>query len=187
MDPNNMSFEEWMKYMDENFGSEASDSQSSCPDEEYGNPYGAGRYGYIRSSKNCKALIRGKNAQFNSEHNRWFEHIRCAYTCWRDGRAEQEYDDMYRDQLEKKRPLISYREAFYELEYGNSRDEVASMMVILTDCTKGNHRSFHFDLDNITMHEAQEYIDALENWSYTGELNIGPYRGIPAYGPWCAK
>jgi hypothetical protein len=32
-----------------------------------------------------------------------------------------------------------------------------------------------------------EYIEAVKKWHATGELNIGPYSGIPQYRPWEAK
>lgn len=184
MDPNNMSFEEWMKYMDENFGSEASDSQISCPDEEYGNPYGAGRYGYIRSSKDNSYLFLGDEAGFDPEYNLWYEYIGCGYACERDGIALQEADDMDLFYLYKEYPDMTCKESHYDFTYGNTRDEVSWASFSLTEHEGGKKRTFYFHLENISMLEAKEYVAALEKWHRTGELNIGPYNGSPTYNPW---
>ena len=152
--------------------------------KEIGNPYGAGRYGYIRSSEDCEAMILGRKACFELSCNRWIEHIWRGYACWRDGKAELEWDGLYRDEFLEEHPLISYMEAFYELEYGNTRDEVATAWFCLKDRKGKKHRAFHFEISNVSMQEFDEYIAALKKWHMTGELNIGAYTGVPEFGPW---
>lgn len=152
--------------------------------KEIGNPYGAGRYGYIRSSEDCDALISGRDARFELSCNRWIEHIWCGYACWRDGKANQEWDDLYRAEILENHPSITFMEAFYELEYGDTRDQVANAWFLLEDHKANRHRFFDFEINNVSMQEFEEYIGALENWHMTGELNAGPYTGVPMFGPW---
>ena len=149
-----------------------------------GNPYGAGRYGYIRSSEDCDALISGRDARFELSCQRWIEHIWCGYACWRDGQADQEWEDLYRDKFSKEHPLITYKEAFYEFEYGDTRDRVDNAWFFLEEHKEHQKRFFEFEINNVSMCEFEEYIAAIERWHMTGELNIGPYEGIPTFGPW---
>ncbi len=152
--------------------------------EEIGNPYGAGRYGYIRSSEDCDALISGRNARFELSCNRWIEHIWCGYASWRDGKADQEWDDLFRDEFRQKHPLINYKEVFYELEYGDTRDQVPYAWFLLEECEGNKNRWFNFGVNNVSMQDFEEYIAALERWHMTGELNIGPYNVSLSFSPW---
>ncbi len=59
--------------------------------------------------------------------------------------------------------------------------------MILAEYEQTRYRTFVFFLDNILRAEMNEYMEAVEKWHKTGELNIGPYQGIPEYGLWEAK
>lgn len=151
---------------------------------EFGNPRGAGRYGYIRSSEDCDALITNEDAQYDTNSKRWFEHIHCGYACGRDGIASQEWDDLYLDEYYKERPEANFREAYYDFQYGFTRKTISEGMFILKERLGGRHRTFDFDVSRITMAEFEAYISAIEEWHRTGELNIGPYKGVPHYDRW---
>lgn len=151
---------------------------------EFGNPYGAGRYGYIRSAEDSEAMMSGTEARFDSDHNRWFEYMGCGYACGRDGQALQEADDYDLYYFHKDHPKINCKESFHDLEYGNTRNEVAYAYFLLMEYVGNKHRTFSFHLENITMQEAKEYIAAVESWHCTGELNIGPFSSCPCYGHW---
>lgn len=187
MDVNNMSFEEWRKYADEYFGLEEADSSGDEEEQASGNPYGAGRYCYIRSSMDSSCLFLGNEAGFDSEYNLWYEYIGCGYACERDGIALQEADDIDLYHLHKEYPEMICKESHYDFTYGDTRDEVSWASFSLTECEGGRERTFYFDLENISMLEAKEYVSAIEKWHRTGEFNIGPYRGIPSYTAWRTK
>ena len=57
-------------------------------------------------------------------------------------------------------------------------------MFLLIVQNHGKRKTFSFDLENVTKQEYQKYFEAIENWHCTGELNVGPYSGMPAYGQW---
>lgn len=151
---------------------------------ENGNPYGAGRYCFTRSSETSEAMMLGDEAQFDLTCYRWFEYMGCGYAHWRDGKAFQEADDMDLYYFHKEHPAINCRESSYDLEYGNTRDEVAYASFLLMEYVDTRHRFFSFDTENITMAEAMKYVDAIEDWHRTGELNAGPYHGCPEYSSW---
>ena len=151
---------------------------------QLGNPHGAGRYGYIRSSEDHGALIAGEKARYDADSKRWFEYIQCGYACGRDGIASQEWDDLYLDEFYKSRPQVSYREAYYDFQYGFTRNQISDVMIILKEKQSDRHRTFDFDLSKISMKEFEAYLAAIEEWHRTGELNIGPYKGVPNYDRW---
>jgi hypothetical protein len=57
-------------------------------------------------------------------------------------------------------------------------------MIILKEKQSDRHRTFDFDLSKISMKEFEAYLAAIEEWHRTGELNIGPYKGVPNYDRW---
>lgn len=177
-----LDFEEWCKSLEELWEAEGGDSDVKYAGSD--NCCGAGRYGFIRSSENWEALIRGKEAEFRPEADRWYEHIYCGYASWRDGDADLEWVGMSRDQFKKEHPLIRYREAFYDFQYGKTRTQVAFASFWLKEYEGPKYRKFDFNLKDITMQQMEEYLTALESWSLSGELNVGPYSGIPAYKAW---
>ena len=151
---------------------------------QLGNPHGAGRYGYIRSSEEREALISDESAQYDTDSKRWFEYIQCGYACGRDGIASREWDDLYLDEFYKSRPQVSYKEAYYDFQYGVTRNRISDVMIILKEKQGDRHRTFDFDLSKISMKEFEAYLAAIEEWHRTGELNIGPYKGVPNYDRW---
>lgn len=151
---------------------------------QFGNPHGAGRYGYIRSSEDREALISGESAQYDTDSKRWFEYIQCGYACGRDGIASQEWDDLYLDEFYKERPQADFREAYYDFRYGFTRRRISDVIFILKEKQGNRHRTFDFDLSKITMKEFEEYLTAIQEWHRTGELNIGVYKGVPHYDRW---
>ena len=182
MDNNEMIFDEWHKTLAE--FCEGLNHDVTEEYEEDGNPSGAGRYGFIRSSEDCEALIRGKNAEFRPESNRWFEHIYCGYACWRDGQAELEYDDIEREEFHKEHPQIHYKEAFYDFQYGDTWDSVATASFWLEEREGPMYREFHFNVKDITRKQLDECFTAIENWQCTGELILWHFSTFPCTGPW---
>ena len=152
--------------------------------KEIGNPYGAGRYSYTRSSTDSGAMLLDDQARFDPKSNRWFEHMGCGYACERDGIALQEADDADLYDFHRDNPKINCRESMYDLQYGDTRAEVAHAFFLLMEYAGGKYRSFYFGLDDVSMQEMEKYIAAVENWHSTGELNIGPHHGCPNYGDW---
>ena len=152
--------------------------------KEIGNPYGAGRYGYTRSSKDSEAMLFGTEARFEAECGRWFEYMGGGYACWRDGKALQEADDADLYYFHRDNPEIECRESMYDFEYGDTRDDVSHAFFYIAEYEKNRYRTFSFSLDDISRQEMNEYIEAMEKWHVTGEFDAGPYRGIPNYGPW---
>lgn len=155
--------------------------------KENGNPYGAGQYGYTRSSGNSEAMIFGTAATFDETCGRWFEYMGCGYACVRDGIALQEADDADLYYFHRDNPTISCRESMYDLQYGDTREDVSYGFIFLAEYEATRFRTFSFSVDDISMHDMNEYIDAVEKWHITGEFNVGPYNGIPEYRPWEAK
>ena len=184
MENNEMNLDEWRKCLEEYFEGEDWDSWEESEENVSGNPYGAGRYGFIRSAENCEFLIRGKKAEFRPESNRWFEHISCGYACWRDGDAELEYDAAAREDLYKKYPQMSYKEVFYNFEYGETRDCVACASFWMEEVEKAMYREFHFDLEDITVQQLEECFAAIENWHDTDEFQLWHFALHPCTGPW---
>lgn len=179
-----MDFEEWYAYMEELYKERMQNSQEEIEEAECGNPYGAGRYGFIRSSKDWQALIRGKEAEFRPESNRWFEHIYCCYSCWRDGQADLEFDGEARDKFDEEHSLANYMEAFYELEYGDTRNQVAEVSFHLSEHEGPKYREFHFDLKDISKDQLEECFVAIEKWQCTGKLELWHFSTYPCVGPW---
>ena len=151
---------------------------------EIGNPYGAGRYGYIRSSEDREALLSDENVEYDASSKRWFEHIWCGYACGRDGIAFQEWDELELDAFYKERPHVNYREGYYDFQYGFTRKRISEVFFILKEKKGSKDRTFSFQLKRISMKKFEEYLAAIEEWNRTGELNIGPYKGVPNYDRW---
>lgn len=177
-------FDAWYAYMTEAYEERTRDSQEECEEAAHGNPYGAGRYGFIRSSEDWKALIRGKEAEFRIESGRWFEHNYCCYSCWRDGQADLEFDGVARDEFDKEHPLTNYMEAFYELEYGDTQDQISEVSFHLSEHEGPKYREFHFDLKDITEDQLEECFAAIEKWHCTGELELWHFSTYPCIGQW---
>lgn len=154
---------------------------------EFGNPDGAGRYGYIRSAKDYNDLISGKDARFDAESKRWFEHIYCGYACWRDGKASQEFDGVFLDEFEKEHPQAWYKEVFYDFQYGDTRDHVSLAIFWLTENEGEKYRDFTFELKDTTMKRLEECLVAVEKWHCTGELAFDDFSFTPCYGQWKKK
>ena len=152
--------------------------------KEFGNPRGAGQYGYIRSSEDRQALTMDEMMSYDPTSKRWFEDYGKGYNCERDGVLIQEWDAMMLDSIYKSRPKVSFREAFYDIQYGFTRNQIANVTIILKEKQGDMHRTFDFEVKQITMKAFKEYVDALVEWHRTGELNIGPYKGEPDYGCW---
>jgi hypothetical protein len=152
---------------------------------EFGNPRGAGVYGYIRSAEDSDFMMLGEEARYDSDSNRWFEYMGCGYACWRDGKALQDADDFDLQYFHDAHPRMRCRESFHELEYGNTRDDVSHALFLLMEYDKSKSRTFSFNLDNVTMAQAKEYIAAVEEWHITGDLRIGALTFSPCCGPWC--
>lgn len=186
MNNNNMNFDEWYKCLEEFCEGLTHDSQEECEyeDDVCGNPYGAGGFGFIRSATSKRSLVYGDSAEYNRSCNRWFEYVTSGFSCGADGDYEDDWYALDREDFDRKHPRISYKEVYYRFTYGNTRDEIAEAMFLLIEQNKGKHRTFSFALENITKQKFQKYFEAIENWHCTGELNIGPYSGLPAYGPW---
>lgn len=152
-----------------------------------GNPQGAGKYCTIRSSKNSAAMLLGDRAKFDIQCDRWFEYIGCGYECWREAKYQQDADDTDLYYFHKHHPEIKCRESLYDFQYGETYEDVSHALVLLAEYEQTRFRMFTFSLDDISICEMNAYIEAVEKWHATGELNVGPYRGIPQYGPWEAK
>ena len=152
-----------------------------------GNPQGAGMYCIIRSSEDSGAMWLGDRAEFNVECGRWFEYMGCGYGCWRDGKYLQEADDMDLYYFHRDHPEIKCREAMYDFQYGDTRDDVSYAFVFLAEYEEKRVRTFSYSLDDISREEMNLHIEAIKKWHATGELNVGPYSGIPEYRPWEAK
>ncbi len=182
---NNADFDEWYKSLAEFCeGITPIFQEGEYKDDTYGNPYGAGGFGFIRSATSKRSLVYKEIAEYNPRCNKWFEYITYGCSCGADCDYEGDWYALDRDDFDRKHPRIVYKEAYYRFTYGDTRDEVAEAMILLIDHNKGKSRMFSFNLENITKQEFQEYFEAIENWHCTGELNIGPYHGLPAYGPW---
>lgn len=143
-----------------------------------------GRYQYIRSSKDKTAMMCEPQAKFDNCNNRWFERFGCSYTCWRDGKALFEADEYDLQGFHMNHRRINCKESFYEIEYENKGSDIAYGYFCLTEYVGRQHRCFYFNFHNLTAEEFAAYISAVEDWHLSGELNIGPYSGLPAYEPW---
>lgn len=182
MDKKNKKYEENNDWMEEFYTDD--DWEDDDPYDIYGNPYGAGRYRYSRSSEDCEAMLLGDDAEFNGKYNRWFEYMGCGYACSRDGQAMMEADEIDMWDFHTENPQVNCREGFFDLEYGDTDKDVAFAFIYLTEYEAGKHRSFSFSLADISMSEMEKYIAAIETWHGTGKFNIGQYHGIPAYDSW---
>lgn len=148
------------------------------------NPYGAGGFGFIRSSKKRKALPYKECAEWGKKSQRWFEHIQSSFSCGADENAEEDWYALDREGYDIRHPYIEYKEAYYHFRYGKTKAEIAEAIFLLIE-KKGNmNRTFSFDLDNISLQELKEYITAIEEWHRTGELNIGEFNGNPRFSSW---
>ncbi len=151
---------------------------------EYGNPYGAGRYRYMRSSEEHDAMMWEDRMKYDHTYNRWIETFGCGYDCGRDGVASMEADEFDLMDFHCEHPLMNCRESFYELTYGDTKESLTYAFFFVQEYVGRQTRDFCFSFSELSMQEANEYIAALEEWHRTGELNVGPYRGEPQYDPW---
>jgi hypothetical protein len=184
MNENELDFEEWYKSLEEFSKGMNNDSQKKSKDDEGGNFYGAGGFGYIRSSKSKKSLVYQESAEYNSSCNRWFEYLKGGFSCEADSDLEDDWYALYRADFDRKHPRITYKEAYYRFTYGNTRDEIADVMFLLIEQNRGKSRTFSFDMENITKQEFQKYFEAIEHWHCTGELNVGEFKGTPPFTTW---
>ena len=152
-----------------------------------GNPQGAGMYCAIRSSEDSAAMLLGDRAEFDIQCSRWFEYLGCGYECWRDGKYQQEADDADLYSFHRDHPEITCRESMYDFQFGDTEDVVSYAFMFLAEYEEKRVRMFSFSLGDISCQEMNEYIKALKKWHATGELNVGPYSGVPKYRPWEAK
>ena len=162
----------------------AEDMLEIYEDDEFPDTSDAGRYCWTRSSEDPKAMMRGKRADFNSKVGRWFESMGCGYACWRDGKYFQEEDIMSIDDFHDSHPNITCRESCYDLEYGDTEDDVRYAWFYLEEYEGKKHRTFDISMLDIPMSTAEEYIAAIEEWHRTGEFNIDQYHGCPNFSPW---
>ena len=151
---------------------------------EDGNPYGAGRYRFMRSSEDRSAMMWGNMTRYDQTSNRWVESFGCGYNCARDGVASAEADEFDIMDFHREHPRIHCRESFFELEYGDTRELVAYAFFFVQEYAGRQTRYFSCSFSDISIQEANEYIAALEEWHHTGALNVGLYHGEPQYGPW---
>lgn len=121
---------------------------------------------------------------YNEKYKRWFESWECAYACGHDGDAFMEADGIDLMLFYDEHPLIKCRESFYDLVYGNTRDEATETMFLLIEYVGNQYREFSFDLENIAIQDVNKYIAAIKNWHYTGEFTIGEFSGPPVYEHW---
>lgn len=188
MDMEHMSDEEFKKQLEELFGDDLLDADEECPyeDEEVasGNPHGAGFYNYIRSAEDSDWMMMGEEARFDADSNTWFEYMGCGFACERDGIGLQEADEIDMYLFHKEHPQMKCRETFFEFVYGNTRDEVSCGLFVLTEYDGAKHRSFSFNLKDISLAQAKEYVALVEEWHATGELHLGPLSCRPCQGPW---
>ncbi len=178
--------EEFVREWNEYRGITDSETESECQEEENlaGNPYGAGFYTYIRSAENSDWMMMGADARFDADSNTWFEYMGGGYACWRDGKALQEADELDMDDFHSEHPEMKCRESFFDLEYGETRDDITDGLFILAEYDGAKHRSFSFNLKDVTLTQAKEYVALVEAWHTTGELHLGPLSCNPCQGPW---
>lgn len=184
MENNEMSFEEWYEITGRELQAKIDASQEITKDEVQGNPYGAGRYGIIRSSLNSNAMIAGEDAEYNAEYSRWFEYRGCGYACEEDGWALEEQDDLEIADFHNNHPTIKCRETYFEMTYGNTREEIATAHFLLLEYSGKLHRDFSFDLTDVSVESVKECVDSVEAWHCTGELKMGNFSTRPCDGPW---
>ena len=151
---------------------------------DYESPRDSGRYSFIRSSEHSEAMMMGEEARFIDEYNRWIEYIGCGYACERDAWALREADEIDSMEFYKDITHLDFKEAFYDFQYGDTYDEVSHAFFYLTEYVGNQERTFTFSLDDRPLQEVKDYVAAIEKWHCTGELNIGPYTGVPNYRPW---
>ena len=181
---NETNFDEWYERLEEYRAGLNSHLQEEQEEDVSGNLHGAGGFGFIRSATSKKSLVYKEIAEYNRSCNRWFEYIASGFSCSADSDYEDDWYALDREAFDRKHPRIIYKEAYYRYTYGNSREEITEALILLIEKNKEKHRTFSFNLENITKQEFQKYFEAIEKWHCTGELNIGPYSGAPAYGPW---
>jgi hypothetical protein len=193
MDMENMTNEEFQKQLEEfvrewneyhGITQAESDAQWQEDEDLAGNPYGAGFYTFIRSAEDSAWMMMGDEARFDSASNTWFEYMGCGYACERDGIGLQEADEIDMYHFHKEHPQMKCRETFFDLVYGRTRDEVALGLFVLTEYDGAKSRSFSFDLKDVTLAQAKEYVALVEAWHATGELCLGPLKCNPCQGPW---
>lgn len=148
------------------------------------NPYSAGRYGAMQSSEDRDALFTGCCAKYDTASNLWFKDYWCGYSCLHNGKESMEWYFDDKNEFYRNRPHACYKESFYNLVYGETQTQIDYVVFDLEEVQGEKYRAFSFDLENTTMQEFEEYLAAMEKWHRTGELNIGPYKGVPHYEPW---
>ena len=183
---NGANFDEWYKSIAEFCEGLNHNSPNERKREDVVNrpPCGAGGFGFIRSATSKRSLVYREIAEYNRSCNRWFEYITGGFAGAADADYEDDWYALDRDDFDRKHPHIVYKEAYCRFTYGNTRDEIAEAMFLLIVQNHGKRKTFSFNLENISKQEFDEYFAAIESWHCTGELNIGPYSGLPAYGPW---
>jgi hypothetical protein len=143
-----------------------------------------GRYGHIHSSEDKRAMLYGDSAYFDTENHRWFEYIGCEYECYLDAVDQRKADDNDIMSLAKNIPELSHKEVYYTLDYNSSGDKVDLGQFIFTEYGNSKVREFILFVRDISMEEAQEYINAAIDWHYTNRFEIGRLSFFPCSGPW---
>lgn len=174
----------FMEHAEEYFALVEKEGQRKQDPDPTEKPYGAGGFGFIRSSKKKKALPYKESAEWDKESQRWFEYVQGAFSCGADEDAEEDWYALDRQDYDCRHPHIAYKEAYYHFRYGKTKAEVAEAIFHLIEKNGNMDRTFRFNLDNVSMQELEEYITAIEGWHRTGKLNIGNFSGEPKFGPW---
>lgn len=95
-----------------------------------------------------------------------------------------DYDGMERHEHDRKLKTESYKDVFYYLQYGDTRDQVAYVEFFMSEYEGSGKREFDFTLENISMQQFDACIAAIENWHYSGELVLGDFSTYACPGPW---
>ena len=143
-----------------------------------------GCYGYIRSSKDKRAMLYNDFTIYDEEDDLWFEHIIREYEHYSNSAAQRRMDENTITTFAKENPELSHKEVFYTLDYNSAGNRVDSGRFILTEYKDTRIREFCFWVSDISMEESQKYIDAAVCWHYTNRFEIGHLVFFPCSGPW---
>ena len=127
-----------------------------------------GRYYYLRSSRDRRAMMFDEGTMYDPVGKLWFERFGGGYCDYKDAMACQEADDEDIIRFWRSHRGLQGRESFCDIWYGNNENEIKHALFYLVEYKFGMCRSYSFTVKDVTRQELNEIETAVKAWHVSG-------------------
>ena len=142
-----------------------------------------GRFGFIRSSEDVNEMMLGDGAFYDQKNNLWYEHVGHTWDGNEDEETRWGVHGMTLDDFIEEAPRTNCRETWYDFRYGEGFDGYKGGYIEFNTHTALERRVFTLDIEEVTLENVKEYIDAIMYWHITGEFGKD-IAYDPRYNTW---